>query len=737
MKKYFIKTFGCQMNQSDSERIASFLEGQGYKPIKEMKNADLIVINACSVRQSAIDRIYGLKPKLEKLRALNPKLKAILTGCILKSDKKKFERFFDLVISTKDFFKFPFYHDCDKKGIEYFCIKPKQESRFSALVPIMTGCDNYCTYCVVPYTRGREISRPIQEIVKEVKGLVKKGYKEIWLLGQNVNSYKFGFSKLLKKLNAIKGNFWIRFTSSHPKDFTDELIEAIAKCEKVTKYINLPVQSGDDEILKKMNRSYTVEQYKKLVEKIRKKIPDVCISTDVIVGFPSETRKQFQNTVSLFKEIKYDMAYISQYSPRQGTAAYKMKDDVPKKEKKNREKILTKILSETALENNKKYLGRIETVLIEKRRKNILIGKTKNYKTVRIEVNSHKERMFVFGLGETSLDNLIGKFIKVRIKKAMEWGLEGCLWRPLIVITGPTAVGKSDLAVRLATWLSSKEQREKFEIKGAEIISADSRQIYKGMDIGTGKITKREMKGIPHHLLDIANPKRQFTVIQYQKRAIEVIKKIYQKEKIPIICGGTGFYIQAVVEGLKIPRVKPDWKLRRELENETTESLFKKLKKLDPERAKTIDSCNRRRLIRALEIIIKTKKPVPKIEKNLLFDVLKIGIKKNMSEIRVLIKKRLEKRLRQGMISEVKKLRRLGISWKRLDDFGLEYRYIARYLQGKMTKQEMIEKLRKEIEHYAKRQLTWFKKDLEIHWIKNYSEAKKLVKEFLRLNKNR
>jgi len=735
MKKYFIKTFGCQMNQSDSERIARILENQGYKKAKNIESADLIVVNACSVRQSAIDRIFGLKKKIIKLKAIK-----VLTGCVLESDKKKFKEFFDVVIDTKDIVKLPEAISRRKapvssfgsgSKIDYLCLPPKYESKFLAFVPIMTGCNNFCTYCVVPYTRGREQSRPLEEIIKEVKNLVKKGYKEIWLLGQNVNSYEFDFPKLLEKLNAIKGNFWLRFTSPHPKDFSDRLIKTIAKCEKVTNYINLPVQSGDNEILRKMNRSYTVEQYKNLVRKIRKAIPDICISTDVIVGFPSETKKQFQNTVKLFKEIKYDMAYISQYSPRPGTAAYNMKDDVSKEEKRRREKTLTKVLRKTSLENNKKYLGKIETVLIEKRRKNILIGKTKNYKTVRIEVKNQEGKIFAFGFKPMSLDDFIGKFVKVKIVKAMEWGLEGCLWRPLIVIAGPTAVGKSDLAVKLATWLSSKKQRKKFEINGAEIISADSRQVYKEMDIGTGKITKREMKGVPHHLLDIASPKRQFTVVQYQKRALEVIKKIYQKEKIPIICGGTGFYIQAVVEGLRIPQVKPDWKLRRELEKETTESLFKKLKKLDPERAKTIDSCNRRRLIRALEIVIKTKKPVPKIEKDLLFDVLKIGIKKNMSEIKVLIRKRLEKRLRQGMISEVKKLRKLGVSWERLDDFGLEYRYIARYLQGKITKQEMTEELRKEIEHYAKRQLTWFKKDIEIHWIKNYNEAKKLVKEFL------
>ncbi len=292
----------------------------------------------------------------------------------------------------------------------------------------------------------------------------------------------------------------------------------------------------------------------------------------------------------------------------------------------------------------------------------------------------------------------------------------------LIVILGPTASGKSDLAVKLA---------KKFN---GEIISADSRQVYKGMDIGTNKITKKEMQGIQHHLLDVANPKRRFTVAQYKRKALKAINKIYKKGKIPIICGGTGFYIQAAVDGLVIPRVKPDLKLRKELEKQATEVLFKKLKKLDPRRAKNIDSKNRRRLIRALEIVIKTGKPIPVLKAESSFDVLMVGIKKSNQELKALIKKRLLHRLRKGMITEVKKLKNPpaggGLSWKRLDDFGLEYRYIALYLQEKSTKQEMIEKIQKESEHYAKRQMTWFKRNKEVHWIESYKQAEKLVGEF-------
>lgn len=332
--KYSIITFGCQMNKSDSERIATVLEEKGYKQVSNVNEADLIMVNMCSVRQSAVDRVYGLGPKIKKLKTLNSKLKTVLTGCILKSDKIKFRQRFDEIWEMRNYFK----------------VTPKCQNKLLGFVPISNGCNNFCSYCVVPFTRGLLICRSHREILKEVKSLIKKGTREIWLLGQNVNDYnspinqKINFAKLLQMVNDVPGDFQIRFMSPHPADFTDELIDVMAKSKKVTKYINLPVQSGDNEILKKMNRSYTVEQYKNLVKKIREKIPDINLTTDVIVGFPGENQSQFENTVKLFKEIKFNLAYIAKYSPRRSTAAFQMKDNVPLKEKKRREKILREII---------------------------------------------------------------------------------------------------------------------------------------------------------------------------------------------------------------------------------------------------------------------------------------------------------------------------------------------------------------------------------------------------------
>ncbi len=420
--KYWITTFGCQMNKSDSERIAAKLEKIGYKSASKKKEADLVVINMCSVRQSAVDRVYGRIKRIRK----NKDKKYLLTGCILPEDLKRFKKDFDYILSIKTL---PYWEEaltkekyhyapstrdenfCAKFGLEYLTIKPKYKKNFSVYVPISTGCNNFCTYCVVPYTRGPMLCRPTKDILKECQDLIKKGAKELWLVSPNVNSYEFKgtyFPELLKKVDKLPGNFWINFTSSHPKDFSDQLIKTIKNGEKISRYVSLPVQSGDNEVLKRMNRPYQVEDYEKIVKKLKKEVPDIHISTDVIVGFPGENKKEFQNTVKLFKKIRPDMAYIAEYSPRPHTAASKMEDNVSSEEKERRRKILTDTLKEIILEKNKKYLGKTVEVLVFEKRKKAQIGKTQNYKTVKITGSSK---------------NLVGKKVKVKVKDAIPWGL--------------------------------------------------------------------------------------------------------------------------------------------------------------------------------------------------------------------------------------------------------------------------------------------------------------------------
>jgi len=290
----------------------------------------------------------------------------------------------------------------------------------------------------------------------------------------------------------------------------------------------------------------------------------------------------------------------------------------------------------------------------------------------------------------------------------------------LIVILGPTASGKTELAIKLA---------KKFN---GEIVSADSRQVYKGMDIGTAKPTKKEMKGIPHHLLNVASPKRKFTVAQYRKLALKAIEKIQKKGKIPFLVGGTWFYIKAVVDGLVIPEVPPNWKLRRELEKKSPKELYKILKKLDPKRAKTIEKENPRRLIRAIEICKKIGKVPPLRFNPLPYPVLMIGIKRKKKELMERIRKRFFEWLKKGLILEVIRLRKMGVSFKRIEEFGMHYREIAKYLKGEISEKEMIENSIREIQNYGKKQINWFKKDKRVKWVKNLREAEKLVKDYLK-----
>ncbi len=360
--KYFIKTFGCQMNASDSERIAGLLKELGFQEASKIQEADLAIFNLCSVRQTAVDRIYGQFNLKSNLNKSKKKTKVFITGCILENDKKKIKEkvdgIFDIRELDKSFkkeiikilknekndFKTKLLNNRDLEAT-YLKIRPKYKFKDQAFVPIMTGCDNFCSYCVVPYTRGREWSRSKEEILNEVKDLIKNSYQEIVLLGQNVNSYKgkdengkeIDFADLLKSINNLSGNFQISFLTSHPKDMSDKLIKVIAKGEKIKKEIHLPFQAGDDEILKKMNRKYTQKDYLNLIEKIKKEIPNVILSTDVIVGFPGETEKQFQETLKVIEKVGFKEVFINKYSPRKGTIAFKKyQDNISWSEKKRR-----------------------------------------------------------------------------------------------------------------------------------------------------------------------------------------------------------------------------------------------------------------------------------------------------------------------------------------------------------------------------------------------------------------
>ncbi|MFH0739550.1 MAG: MiaB/RimO family radical SAM methylthiotransferase [bacterium] len=353
--RYHIITLGCQMNKSDSERIASVLENAGYKKSPTPRGAGLVIINMCSVRQDAVKRVYNLIPNLRQS-------KIIVTGCVLKADKEKLTPMVDYILSIKDLTKWPRIlrvlrgrppKNLSKEpgrsapsrvgSLAYLKTKPSYQTFPKAFVPISFGCNNFCSYCVVPYTRGQEMHRPEKEILDEIKQLAAKKYNHITILGENVNSYP-NFVGLLQKITAIKGDFKMNFMAANPQNFSDELISEVAKNPKLEKYLHLPLQSGDNAILKKMKRPYTAGKYLKLIAKIKKQIPNVKIVTDIIVGFPGETKKAFNNTVNVFNKVGFYQAYIAKYSPRAGTAAFFLKDTVPPEEKSLREQILRKLL---------------------------------------------------------------------------------------------------------------------------------------------------------------------------------------------------------------------------------------------------------------------------------------------------------------------------------------------------------------------------------------------------------
>ncbi len=428
---YSIIVIGCQMNKADSERLSFYLDSLGFKRIDNFLKADFVTIITCGVKQMAEDRVYGL---VEKMVRNNKKGVIAISGCL--SDrvdvqnrlKDKVDIWFNianLMTLNKSLKKyFPSIKKISlTKFKNYLNIPADYSSSFSAFVPIGNGCNNFCSYCVVPYARNREVYRPAEDIVKEVKDLIKKGYKEITLIAQNVNSYKssIDFPDLLKTIDDLPGDFWLRFSTSHPKDVGSKLIKVLKEGKHICEHVHLAVQSGDNDILKSMNRKYSVEKYKKLVKNIRlamdkKNNFPVAITTDIIVGYPGETEKNFSNTKKLFQELKFDLAFISKYSPRPFTASFNLPDNVSLDEKKTREKELNKLLKKYALVNNKKYVGKKVLILLEGiTRKGELFGRTRTSKLVKI-------------INNKSINNsrcLMGRFIKVKITKAKEFELIG------------------------------------------------------------------------------------------------------------------------------------------------------------------------------------------------------------------------------------------------------------------------------------------------------------------------
>ena len=459
--KYFIFTMGCQLNENDSEKICGMVNKMGYTETDDIMNADLVIYNTCCVRENAEEKLFGKLGEVKKLKEARGTIIAI-GGCMMQEkhivDKIKKSYKYDVIFGTHTLHQFPkdLYEaiienkkitdimDIDGEIIEGLPIQRSDNIRAS--VTIMNGCNNFCTYCIVPYVRGRERSRKPEDIIAEIAGLAKQGYKEITLLGQNVNSYMRverekakqqeendidnrddlvinqkiinkedkidSFAKLLRAVNKIDGIEKIRFISPHPKDFTDDVIEAIRDCEKVSKFIHLPLQSGSTDVLKEMNRVYTKEQYLELVNKMQKAIPNVKFSTDIIVGFPGETEADFEDTLDVVRKVKFEQIFMFIYSRRVGTPADKMENQIPENIKHKRFDRLKKLYEDILEENNQKYIGTVQEILVEgfsKTNEQYLTGRTDSNKVVIFEGNS----------------NLIGKMVKIKIVSEHMWYLKG------------------------------------------------------------------------------------------------------------------------------------------------------------------------------------------------------------------------------------------------------------------------------------------------------------------------
>jgi tRNA-2-methylthio-N6-dimethylallyladenosine synthase len=424
MPRYFIWTIGCQMNKAESQRIVGYLDSAGYQAATSFSHADLVILNTCVVRQSAENKVLGTLSLLKGLKNKHPNLQILVTGCLVNSDTQELKRRFphvDLLFKPGDYPELITWGQkqgipIEQRLLRYAHNDTRGAPSACALIPIIQGCDNFCSYCIVPYRRGREVSRPLEEIVCEVEELVRRGIKEVSLLGQNVDSYGHDLpdhpdlADLLNELSNVDDLARMRFLTNHPKDISLKLIETMASLDKVCEHLELPVQSGDDDILKAMRRGYTVERYRELVHTIRRKIPQISLGTDIIVGFPGETEEQFEHSLSLVQEMRFDVIHMAAYSPRPDTIAWReYQDNIPAEVKKERLNKIEELQTAIASEINSQLQGKEVEILVEGRKGGKWFGRTRSNKLVFFE----------------DAGDWLGQLARIQIEKTSPWSLKG------------------------------------------------------------------------------------------------------------------------------------------------------------------------------------------------------------------------------------------------------------------------------------------------------------------------
>ena len=736
------------MNHSDSEEMAGALVAAGCGEATSLEAADLVVINSCAIREAAEQKVIGRMGHLARMRAANPALRVVLTGCSVRED--------NAAILKRRYPQVDLFLRPDQEGELVARLglagstSPgrlagplRRDSATSAWLPIIYGCDKTCTYCIVPFARGPERSRPFDELIDEARSLAAAGYREVTLLGQNVNSYghdlapddRFAdihrsrelgrridldgrpdIAALLRTLDDLRSEDGapaiprVRFVTSHPWDLSDRLIAAMAELESVCEHLHLPVQSGDDTVLRRMGRQYTIDAYLGLVEKLRAAIPGINLTTDVIVGFCGETEAQFENSLALLREVRFGTVFAAAFSPRPGTPAARLDDDVSRADKRRRlTRCSTCRKASVATSTPVGWDGRQRCSWIScgrPRRTTRAARRALPAATVRTSSSTSMERRISLDGWSRCALSTPGRtrWLARSSPEAPPLPLP-----PLIVIGGATATGKTGLSLELAK-----------RIPGAEIISADSRQVYRGMDIGTAKVTLADRALVPHHGLDLVDPDQPFTAADYRRAALDALHAIAARSGIALLVGGSGLYLRAVARGLALDETGRDPVVRADLEQrlagEGLHVLVAQLRSQAPRVAAGTDLANPRRVVRALERVAVQGDVPPPAPLGYPARSVWIGLNLEPSENDRRIAERARAQFAGGLLDEAAALRRRFNP--QLSAFSaVGYREAFAHLDGTLTVEQALEETVARTRQLARRQRTWLRAEPDVMWL--------------------